>query len=90
MYQSDAFGPKLKNFREALSGDAADVLSDASVDADTTGSLGELRALRGEVTAFCKGFPTIGFEAEQMRYKDDGITTASAADSSEARFAAAK
>ena len=70
---TDTFGPKLKAFREALAGDAADVLSDASVAADETGLLGEVRALRGEVTAFCRSFPTVGFEAEEMTYKDDGI-----------------
>ena len=48
-------GPKLKDFREALDKGAAEK---------------PIAALRGEVEAFAKQFPTVGFEKATMRYRD--------------------
>ena len=46
-------GPKLKDFKAALD----------------THEFPEITQLRTEVEDFAKQFPTIGFEAEEMRYK---------------------
>lgn len=45
-------GPKLKDFRDYLAAN----------------KVPEIEALRGEVEAFAKAFPTIGFEKGSMRY----------------------
>eukprot|EP00882_Tetradesmus_deserticola_P004116 GHRQ01004347.1.p1 GENE.GHRQ01004347.1~~GHRQ01004347.1.p1 ORF type:complete len:371 (+),score=194.37 GHRQ01004347.1:67-1113(+) len=47
-------GPKLKDFREHVN----------------AAPLPEIEALRGDVEAFAKQFPTIGFEKAAMRYQD--------------------
>lgn len=47
-------GPKLKDFRDYLN----------------TNSVPEIEALREDVEAFAKRFPTVGFEKASMRYQD--------------------
>lgn len=47
-------GPKLKDFRDYLNAN----------------SVPEIEALREDVEAFAKQFPTIGFEKASMRYQD--------------------
>ncbi|GBF93403.1 serine hydroxymethyltransferase [Raphidocelis subcapitata] len=47
-------GPKLKDFRDYLAAN----------------KVPEIEALRGEVEAFAKAFPTIGFEKASMRYTE--------------------
>jgi glycine hydroxymethyltransferase len=48
-------GPKLKDFREAL---------------DKGAAAEPIAALRGDVEAFAKQFPTVGFEKATMKYRD--------------------
>jgi hypothetical protein len=47
-------GPKLKDFRDYLNAN----------------TVPEIEALREDVEAFAKQFPTIGFEKANMRYQD--------------------
>ena len=68
MQKDPSFGPKVKAFREALEGDATDVLSAEAIANDTSGHLAELNALRTEVATFCESFPTVGFEVSEMTY----------------------